>query len=338
MSRRLSLSALGRTPWWLRVVLGVLISVGLGWLALGAVEWGQVYETFKALDITYTLLGLLAFFISIVLRAWRWHVLFISERISLFKLFLVQNTGIGLNNLLPIRVLSEPIQLALLVGRYGISGAMALSTLATEHVMDIFATAALMGIGVVLIPELRGLSIQLTGALILAIVSLGVLILVARGMPNLPFAGRYAAIGRFTAAIASLPKTRLRLSLCFLSTVGYMVLLGLSGWLLARGMGMDLNPLIMIVLLLAATLFTSAVPSAPGAAGTYEFAILFTLDFFDVDEALAVPFALLMHGITFLPSIAIALIVLSRAGGGMLGRKKKPPVGEIQEVANSPPP
>ena len=320
--RWISLSTLGRTPWWVRFVAGTLVSIVLGYLALRALDWGQVYQTFKGFPIGYALLCLLLYFLSLWLRAYRWYVLFVEERISLIHLAVAQNAGTGVNNMLPVRVMAEPVQLALVTRRYGISGPTALATLATEHVLDIIATAMMMGLGVLLIPELRGISIQLTGALILGVVSLGAVLVVLKGMPSLPLVGRVPSLERWTSAIATLRHHRLRLTASFLASVGHWLLLGLSGWVLARGLGLEVNLGAMVVMFLAAALFINSVPSAPGAAGTFEFAIIYTLGFFDISRVEAVPFALVMHVIIFLPPMLVMLLVLSQEGLNLIGHKR----------------
>ena len=333
---QIGLAVLGHTPWWLRFVVGVCFSLALGFIALRELDWNQVYATFRSFPIGYLLLGLLAYLGSLALRAIRWYVLFVEERISPLRLAIVQNVGTGVNNMLPVRVLSEPIQLALLTKRYGISGPTALATLATEHVLDIIATATLMGLGVIFLPQLRGLSIQLTGALILGVVSLGAVYFVIKGVPTLPLVGRIPSFERWTAAIASLRRERARLAVSFLSTVGHWGLLGLSGWVLAHGLGLEVNLGAMVVMFLATALFINSVPSAPGAAGTFEFAIIYTLGFFNIDRTDAVPFAFVMHAIIFLPPMLVAFLVLSGEGLSLLGRKKTQVAFQSTPVPHTP--
>ena len=320
-----AVSLVKRTPWWLRLVVGVCFSVALGYLALRALDWAEVQRAFGDLSIGFALLGLAAYLVSLFFRALRWRVLFVEERVSLLQLGITQNVGTGVNNMLPVRVLSEPIQMAMLTGRYKVSGPTALATLATEHMLDIVATAALMGTGVALLPQLRGLSIQLTGSLILGTVSLGAAYFILRGVPTLPLVGKIAAFERWTQAMATLRQERVRLLACFLSTVAHWVCLGLSGWFIARGLGLDVNVLALTVMFAAAALFVNSVPSAPGAAGTFEFAIIYTLGFFDVARIDAVPFAFLMHAIIFLPPMLVVLAVLAGDGLTQLARRKATP-------------
>ena len=89
-----------------------------------------------------------------------------------------------------------------------------------------------------------------------------------------------------------------------------------------RGLGLDVNLLALTVMFAAAALFVNSVPSAPGAAGTFEFAIIYTLGFFDVARVDAVPFAFLMHAIIFLPPMLVVLLVLSGDGLALIARRK----------------
>ena len=110
------------TPSWLRILVGITISGVLAWLAFREQNLEEVITAFKGYPVWSALLGLLLFFISLWFRAIRWRVLLIDEKTSTFQLFLTQNAGTGINNVLPIRILSEPIQLALVTKKYGMGG------------------------------------------------------------------------------------------------------------------------------------------------------------------------------------------------------------------------
>ena len=260
------------------------------------------------------LLALGVFLAGIVLRAWRFHVLFVSERIGFIRLFLIQNAGIGLNNVSPVRVLSEPVQLMLLTRRSNISGGIALATLATEHLMDIIVTASLLILGVVLMPELRGFSIQLTGAVILGIASLLVFFVIVRGIEALPGTNRVPILGTAIESVRTLRHSPIRLFLSFLGTLGHWVALGGSGWIIANGLEIDVGVAVVVVLFMGSVFFVSAVPSLPGGAITFEAAVVYSLSLFDVENEPALAFALLMHIIMFAPSTLIAILVLPREG------------------------
>ena len=305
-------------PAWVRVVVGVIISGVLAWLAFREQNLEEVLSAFKSYPVIDALLCLLLFFISLWFRAVRWRVLLVDEKTSTFQLFLTQNAGTGINNMLPVRILSEPIQLALVTRNYGMKTSTALATLVTEHVLDVFATACLMGLGVLLLPEIRGFSLQMVGSLVLFAISVSALLLVARGgIPGLPFIGRIRYIQQLTQAMVTLRHEPKRLVLSFVSTVVHWLCLGASGWVLADALGMDLHFLAVVVMIVATTFFVNSIPSAPGALGTFEYAIHVTLGFFGFTGGAVVPFSLSMHVILFVPPACIAMLVVPQLGLGL---------------------
>jgi uncharacterized membrane protein YbhN (UPF0104 family) len=308
-----------------RIIAGVVASVGLAYVAVNALDWAKVREVFRAIPVATALLSLVPFFLNMALRAYRWRVLLVDQPTSWWQVFLTQNTGIGLNNLSPVRMISEPVQLAMINRRYGVPAPTALATLVAGNVLDIFATAVLLGMGVILVPELRSqASIPLFGAPIMVIVSALVVIAVARGMDSMPVAGKMAFFHRLMVAVNVLRDSPKRLIVSFVATVAHWFLLGLAAWIISDSLGMEQNILTLTALMVAATFFTSAVPSLPGAVGTYEFAVILTLSQVNVDGPSAFAFAVIMHVMVFLPAVAISLFMLSRVGFGTLFRQRSP--------------
>lgn len=305
----------------LQVVAGVALSVLVGWLLVRGLDWREFAGKVGTFPLSLFVLALGTFFLGILLRAWRWYVLFVRERVHFIRVFIIQNAGIGLNNLSPVRVVAGPVQLALIVRRERVSAGTALATLATQHVMDVFATAALLGLGVVLLPQLRGFSIQLAAAVILGGASLLVFLFLARGMDFIPGARRVAFLQRAVSAVKTLGSSPLRLFLSFLATLGHWTLLGLSGWIIARGMNIEVGVATVVVLFMGSIFFVSAVPSLPGGAITFEAAMVYSLGLFGIPEESALAFAIIMHVIMFAPSTLIALLVLPREGIKMFGRQ-----------------
>ena len=305
-----------------RVLIGIIFSFGLLYVAVKALDWRKVAETFLEVPLTIALLSLLPFFLNMLLRAYRWHVLMPHEKISFWETFFTQNTGIGLNNISPVRMISEPVQLVLANRRYHVPSETALATLVAGNVLDIFATAVLLGMGIIIVPELRGqASIPLFGAPIMVIVSALVVIAVARGMDNMPVANRMVFFQRLMVAVSLLKKSPGRLVISFCATLAHWFLLGLAAWLIADALKIDQNILTLTALMVAATFFTSAVPSLPGAIGTYEFAVILTLSQVKVEGSSAFAFAVIMHTMVFLPAVCISLFMLYRVGFATLLRR-----------------
>lgn len=309
---------------WLHLTAGAAASVGLAYVAVRSLAWGEVIRTFQSFPVVYAALSLLPLAAAMLLRTARWHVLLHGEPATFGQVFVTQNTGIGLNNLLPIRMVSEPVQMALVTRRYKVPFPMALATLVAGNILDIFATGLLMLVGVWLVPGLRDgrIGIHLFGAFVMFVVSMLVFVAVSRGLGAIPIANRMRFFQRLMVAATLLRGRPLRLWASFGATLAHWLLLGVAGWGLALGLDMEVHPLTMATILVAATFFTSAVPSLPGGVGTYHFAIISMLSALDVDPAASFSFAIVMHLMVFAPSSAIALGMMSRVGMSFLLRSE----------------
>ena len=326
-----------------QVVAGTIVSVGLAYAAFNAIAWRDVLDIFVHFPIAYVGLSLIPLIAAILLRAGRWWVLLNGEAVTFKQVFITQNAGIGLNNMLPVRVGSEAMQLGLVTKRYKVPLPRALASLVGGNVLDVFATCILMTAGVLFVPELREakISIQLFGAVAMLIVSLLVMLGVSRGMASIPIANRFDFFHRVIGALHDLRGQPGRLVLSFVATFAHWFLMGIAGWVLALGLEIDVDPLTMASVLVAATFFTSAMLSLPGGTGTYHFALVSMLVTLGADRELAFSFAFVMHLLVFIPPMMVALVVMARIGSSALmgdRHSKMAPAGTVQTGAAEDPP
>jgi uncharacterized membrane protein YbhN (UPF0104 family) len=311
---------------WLMLTLGVVVSVALAYAALNRLAWREVIDTFQHFPYAYAALSVVPIGLAMILRAGRWWVLMRGERVSFWQVFITQNAGIGLNNMLPIRVGSEAMQLTLVTRRYGVPLPVALASLVGGNVLDIFATGILMGLGVLLVPGLRetSVSIQLFGAIVMLTVSMLVVVGVSKGLGSIPGANRLNFFHRVINAINDLRDKPRALVASFVATLAHWFLMGVAGWVLALGFDLNVDPLTMATVLVAGTFFTSAMLSAPGGGGTYHFAVMSMLTALGSNAERAFGFTLVMHLLVFAPPLLMALGVMLRFGSEALLRKEQP--------------
>ena len=319
------------------MLAGAVASIGLAWAVAYSLDWGRLGDIFRDFPVGLAGLSFILVIVGAGLRAARWHILMHGTRASFWQVFITQNTGIGLNNLLPIRMVSEPVQLFLITRRYRVPFPTALATLVAGNIMDIFATLILMGLGVLLVPALRGASIQLGAFVVLAVVTLLVFLVAAKGLGSVPVARHMRFFQQMTVAIAVLRDTPTRLAMSFLATAASWGMLGVAGWVLARGLDIDIDPLSMAVVLVAATFFTSAVPSLPAGIGTYHWAVVYTLGLMGIAQEPATAFAFVIHLLVFVSSTSIAVVMLFRVGAKVLmGRTERGPADVLPERDDAP--
>ena len=98
--------------------LGLAIGAGIGFAMVRDMEWGSLSNAFTDFPIRWGLISLAIFAAATAMRAYRWQVLFIGDKVPLHRLLLVQNVGIGLNSVSPLRIISEATQFLMLTLRY----------------------------------------------------------------------------------------------------------------------------------------------------------------------------------------------------------------------------
>ncbi|MDP3062776.1 MAG: lysylphosphatidylglycerol synthase transmembrane domain-containing protein, partial [Chloroflexota bacterium] len=320
-----------------QVAIGVVFSLGLGWLAVRGIKWSLVGQSFQDFSWWYAIMALGLFLLSLFLRAYRWQVLFVTERVSLFRLFLVQNTGIGLNNLSPVRVVSEPSQFAMLTLRYKVRGGVAAATLGMERVLDLVASTAVFATGLIFIPAPARGAFWWPVLVAFVLSSMAVLIFYLLGVASRKtFTGRLAFANSFLQSVARLERAKALLAYSLFLSVVYWFMVGVCAWLLSEGMGLGISPLISTLAIMSTLYFATVVPAMPGAVGTFEFAIVYFLgQFYGVGQAMAFSYALAVHALLFLPPTVIAILVIVTIGlTPRKGRQRALPKAE--EVAPAP--
>ena len=298
---------------WLQALAGVAASFLLVWLIIKSLNWQLLWEILIDFPIGFALLAFSSVLLGALVRAMRWHIL-INGDVSIWQVFVTQNTGIGLNNLLPVRVASEPIQLALITKRYKLPFPRALASLVAGNFMDLFATVFIMALGVFLVPNLRGASIQMFSFLILSVIVILILIAGFKGLSAIPVLRTMHFFQQMTIAFTLIREAPFRLVLSFAMTTISWGMVGMAGWFLAEGLGIQTNVIHMTITLVAATFFTSAIPSLPAGIGTYHWAVVYTLGLLGINQEPATAFAFVIHLLVFSSSTIVASVMLFRVG------------------------
>ena len=306
-----------------KITVGLAASAGLGWLAARGLDWGVVSESLGEVSISLLLLSIVIFMVASYLRAFRWQILFVNEDISTLRLFVVQNEGIGLNNVMPVRVASEPMQLAVLTMRDGIRGATALATLGMERVIDVIASTMILGVAFFLVPEMENFTLYVWGAVGFTVVAVVLVRLLAWGSDGLALVQRVPFLAAFTEAVRDLEKERARLTASLLLSVGYWVLVGVTAWVIALAIDLSISLTTATLVIMGTIFFATAVPAAPSAIGTFEFAVIYVLEFFGVDREAGFGFAVITHAVFFLPPTIMAAVFLPREGILSAGRIRR---------------
>jgi len=275
---------------------------------------------------------LLAFLVTsvtwLMVRGIVWRTL-LRRRASYRDVFWTLCEGYLLNNFLPFRL--GEVGRAFLLGRKAELGFMdVLSTIVIERVLDLAFSAAIL---LSAVPFVVGAA----GAGRIAIV-IGVLVLVGMVVLYLLARNREWAMDLFQRLSARWPKMQSLGGNLLDSLFSGLVILT-DGWLFLRFLlWMTLNWAIAIaeflLLLLAffpqakllwslfglgAVAFGNAIPSLPGAVGTYEAALGGALTLLSGDQSTALAAALTAHLIGYIITGVLGTYALSREGETLMG-------------------
>jgi len=307
---------------------GVIISI----IAIAAILYFVDLQKFVDAIRTANYWLLLVFGVSsiiwLMVRGLVWRTL-LRNRASYRDVFFTLTEGYLLNNFLPFRL--GEVGRAFLLGRKAKLGFMdVLSTIVIERVVDLAFSAAIL---LSAVPFVVGANSAAPIAIIiggLVIVGLIVLYVLARN--------RDRALALFDRLTARWPKVQ-KMGEDFLAPLFSGLAILTDGWLFVRFLvWMTLNWALAIgqfyVLMLAffpnaqitwalfglgAVAFGNAIPSMPGAIGTYEGALAGAMALVAHNESAALAMAISAHLFNYLINGVLGLYALSNEGETLMG-------------------
>ncbi|MCY4582575.1 MAG: lysylphosphatidylglycerol synthase transmembrane domain-containing protein [Chloroflexi bacterium] len=288
------------------------------YLTVRGIDWGEV-RTHLAGTAPAAVVGAVAIMLfSSFLRAYRWRLMWATERVTTWRLFTVEMAALGLNNFAPVRLMDEPAVLTMLTLRDKHPAPTVVATIVMTRVQDIIFSMVFAFAVIVFEPRIAdfaGPAIYLSGILIVFFVLLLNLGRVARRVPIL---GRIPGLLTYEQTISEAMQRRKQVAATGALTIVYSLLLGPCAWVLAQGMGVEISIFQATIVTLGAVFFATALPGLPGAVGTFEIAVVEILALWDVPRELGIGFGLILHLVLLGPTTLFAIVVLPREGIGLM--------------------
>jgi uncharacterized protein (TIRG00374 family) len=307
---------------------GVVISLIAIAAILYFVDLQRFVEAIRSANYGLLLATLALSTIWLVVRGIVWRTL-LRGRARYRDVFLTLGEGYLLNNFLPFRL--GEVGRAFLLGRKSKLGFMdVLSTVVIERVVDLAFSAAIL---LSAVPFVVGAgSAERIAILIGAVVIVGLVVLYAVAR------NRERVLGWFNRLAARRPRLQ-RMGESFLAPLFSGLAILTDGWLFVRfllWMALDWAIAILqyYVLTLAffpaarpvwslfglgAVAFGNAIPSLPGAVGTYEAALAGALTLVSGDQSTSLAVAIVAHLVGYLVTGVIGLYALSNEGETLMG-------------------
>lgn len=295
-----------------RLIIGVGLSICLGWITVRGVDWDLAIDNLSDASLPLLVAALFIFMAAALLRAIRWQLFFLDERPSVTRLFIVQHEGLGLSNIMPVRIASELTQLWVLTTRDGVKPSTAVAAIGMERVVDLMASTSILALALALIPEIRPLGPYIWAAIFLAaVVIVGIKVFEWGGGI---FGSRIPFIGSLADSLTSLSRDRILLTKALALSLGYWILIGMSAWVIGIVVDLPVSPVMATFVIIGTIFFATSVPAAPSAIGSFHFAVVYILGLIDIGKSDAFPFAVITHLLFFVPPTILAAIFLPREG------------------------
>ncbi|MBI4056665.1 MAG: flippase-like domain-containing protein [Elusimicrobia bacterium] len=309
------------------VLVGLFLSAVFLLLAFRNVDLKGVAEVFSKASFGSTAFLTILMVFEIFVRAIRWWIL-LGKKVSVGTLFQLEMIGLGLNNVLPLR-LGEIGRAYLLAKMTGTSTFYTLSTVGVERVLDSITVLFLFGVcsrgmaGSFVPLVYQRLSVVLLGAL-------GVLLLglIYRGewlgkVLQKSGSSRVFSLGqKFQHLLsgASVLRSPVVLAGVLLLSLGVWLLDGTVYFWAGKAVGLEnilsySRTLVMLAFVAAAGIL----PAVPGYFGTYEFMIREVLSRWGVPPAVGVGYAGFVHITAYVVVTGLGMIFLYRAGYSLSG-------------------
>ena len=313
-SRRLTTRLLG----WAGVLLSLLFAV----LAFRNVELDALGDALGEQEYIWLLPSGAAIATGVLLRAWRWQLLFEpAGRPPFSHVTSALLIGYLFNNILPARA-GELARVQALGRRSGLSRAHVLATVVLERVFDLVVLVALLVGATPFLPKVDWLNAAIAlGAVPAALLVVAAVVVrrygvraarvLVRPLGLLPRVDR-PRVERIAVAVvrglAGITAGRLTITALAVTIVSWLVL-AVSIWLLLLGTELDAS-FGTALLILVATNLVLVLPSSPAALGAFEAAVVVALAAYGVARAEALSFALVLHALNLFPYLALGYAAL----------------------------
>lgn len=308
---------------------GLAVSLFFLVLLFRKIDPDKLAEAFRRMDWRYLVPAVLLTFASYYLRALRWRCLLAPiQRTGMGNLLCSTLIGYMANNLLPAR-LGELVRAYSLAQKERLDTGTVFATLVVDRLCDGFTVLVVLLVTFFTLrlpPAMEAVQNGLvtggyvTLALYLAVV-LFLLFLKTQTQHTLgflyflltPFPERIAIklSGWLNSFISGIKLSRDPATL-FGIVLSSLVIWAAAIWpidLVLRSFGIVL-PITASMFIMVFLVFAVMVPASPGYVGTYHFACVTALSAFGISGEKALSVALVIHGLSFFPVIAVGLLLL----------------------------
>lgn len=293
----------------------VAVTAVFSYVALSNVQPGRVWDALKSANPWWLLPALAVFLLGNLARALRWRSLFAPERRP--PLGPVANSmlvGYFYNNILPVRA-GEPLRVIVLAQRSEAPPVEIVGTVVLERLYDVLAILVIFFVAEPWLPHVSWFGTAAVAAIVLA----GAIAAVATGLAvfgDRPVRMLLRPLGRvrwisgerlertvaeLVHGLSGLRRPAVAIPAFLWTTVAWL-LSATAAWLVTLAFPLSL-PFASGILLVVAVGLGMILPAPPASVGVFEGAALIALKAYGVSHDSALPYALLLHALNFVPFV-----------------------------------
>lgn len=308
------------------LVAGLVVTVAGIVIAVRGVALEDAADALAGARLWWLAPSLAVFVVGVWLRGLRWWALFRgARRPPLGEVTRALLVGYFFNSILPLRA-GEAARVITLHARTRTPRAETIGTVVVERVFDLLALLAILFVAYPWLPELSWVrAAAILAIVVVAAVAVLVFVLVRweeraihwllsplRRVRRDGFAERveHAAVNA-TRGLVAIRDPRVALEGMALTILSW-VALSASYWVLMRAFSLDL-PFVSGLLVTIAINLGLALPSSPAALGVFEAATVIALKAFDVPQAQALSYAVVLHLLNLVPFLVAGAVLLGPA-------------------------
>ena len=307
--------------------IGIAISLVFLWIALRGIHFGEVWQNLRGASYGWLIPTVLAYFVTVGLRAWRWQVLIKPiKAVSWWHLCGIVALGYLGNSIYPFRI-GELLRVLLLNQWEEVPVSSGLATLLVERVFDGISVLVLVFGALLLvplpIPEMKNLVI-ITSALFFGLLAVFLVMaflpkqalwlvnMAAAWLPERLGKPLIGVAGSFLEGLAALRSSKPVLIL-LVSSVLIWIFEAAKFWFVMQAFPFDVG-VVILAMTVGIVNLASILPSAPGFVGTFDLPIITMLKLYGVQDALATAYTLVLHTTLWLSATVFGVVYMLYAG------------------------
>jgi glycosyltransferase 2 family protein len=323
-------------------VVTVAVTLGFAYIAFSGINLSLAWRALRTSDYWWVLASLVAFGLGNLTRGLRWRSLFAhGRRPPATTVTNAMMVGYLYNNIMPARA-GEAARVVVLTQRSDISPVEIVATVVLERLYDVLGILVLFFAAEPWLPHVSWFGAAAVAAIVLAaLISAAALVLAVFG--DRPLRVLLRPLARFSLfsgerlehtlaelvhGLSGLRHPRLALE-AFAWTIAAWLLTALCAYFVTIAFHLHL-PFASGILIAVAIGAGMILPSSPAAVGVFEGAALIALTAYDIPHSSALPAALVLHLVNFVPFVLV--------GAGLLHyNSRHPRTTAAQPDPHSPP-